>query len=77
MAFGLVLGKVCSVGGSWISVRSRGSYTHTAWGRRRHIGLKASHSRVWQKPGQPCRSEPSLGLTSAMAVQFGRGTHEV
>lgn len=56
MAFGLELGKLCSVGGSWTSTRSRGSYTHTAWGRRRHVGLKASHSQAWQEPGQSCRS---------------------
>lgn len=29
MAFGLELGNLCSVGGSWTSVRSQGSYTHT------------------------------------------------
>lgn len=56
MAFGLELGKLYSVGGGWTSVRSWGSYTHTAWGRRRHVGLKASHIRAWQEPGQPCRS---------------------
>ena len=74
MAFGLELGKLCSMGGSWTSVRSRGSYTHTARGRRRHVGLKASHSRAWQEPGQPCRSGtvPGCNVCRGSAIWQGQ-----
>lgn len=74
MAFGLELGKICSVGGSWTSVRSRGSYTHTAWGRRRHVGPKASHSQAWQEPGQSCRSGtvPGSNICDGSAVWQGQ-----
>lgn len=74
MAFGLELGKLRSVVGGWTSVRSQGSYIHTAWGRRRHIGLKASHSRAWQEPGQPCRSGtvPGRNVCRGSAIWQGQ-----
>lgn len=74
MAFSLELGKLCSVGGGGTSVRSWGSYTHTAWGRRRHVGLKASHSRAWQEPGQPCRSGtvPGCNVCRGSAIWQGQ-----
>lgn len=74
MAFGLEPGKLCSTGGSWTSLRSRGLTTHTARGRRRHMGLKASHSRAWQEAGQPCRSGtvPGCGVCCGSGIWQGQ-----